>query len=93
MSYANLILGNELSKPTQDLKVNNIQCQNIDCNIHVVDDLLTQTIAADTPATEISFLNDVNMNSNDLLNVGTFNTQQFIYFPVFFEKVIKHFHR
>ena len=75
MSYQNLILGNEFSKPTQDLKVNTINCESMECVTHVIDDLFVQTITADAPATEITvndnmhFLGDIEVDGNIIGNM------------------------
>lgn len=78
MSYANLILGSESSKPSLDLKVQSIVCESINCNLNVIDNIRVQTIEVDPPATEITFLNNIDMDTNDILNVGTLQASNII---------------
>ena len=68
MSLQNLILGNSSSKPNQELKVKSVS----------VDTIYAQNVDAPSPATEVTFNNNIVMNGNDITGIGTLEASNII---------------
>lgn len=65
-------------KSWQKLNVDSINCETMNCISHTIDDLKVRTIEVDPPETEIKFLNNVSMENNDILNIGTLQATNII---------------